>query len=321
MRKGGKSVPNVKKIGKVLIGILVAAVIVGVLFLYGYSSYIVKQVYGPEAGTFEAWRSYLSSIFSKFPVIKNFVKYEPMNVLSADEYFKKVFEEYKQELEKRMEELDTKEKELKGKEQSVDQMLNSLKSIETSWKESRLKEEISKLDEEISTKRIDEMVKTFAESDPNQIRRLMNADNMSVETLALILYKLSPDIRAELLQSLATVNPTKAAAVTEQIGGVDKLYADIEQKIFELNNRLKELVNIEAEIVNIDGFNKGIISFLDSLTYEEVSSIAFKLRDRPEIVVFLLSKLPNDMFVRLLKDIKDKDEELFINVLSRGARF
>ncbi len=310
-----------KKIMKVLIGFLIALSVIGFIFLYGYSSYVVKQIYGPEASTFEAWRSYLSNIFSKVPVIKNFVKYEPMNVLSAEKYFESIFEGYKQELEKKMEELDAKEQELKGKEQSIDQMLGALKSIETSWKESKLKEEISKLDEEISTKRVEEMVRTFAESDPAQIRRLMNADNMSIETLALVLYKLPADTRAELLQSLATVNPTKAAAVTEKMSGVDKLYADIEQKIFELNNRLKEILDIEADIINVDGFKKGIVSFLDSLSYEEISNIAFRLKDKPELVVFLLSKLPNETFVRLLKDIKDKDEELFINVLSRGTKF
>ena len=170
-------------------------------------------------------------------------------------------------------------------------------------------------------KRLNDIVDTFLNSEPAQLRRLMNADNMSVETLALVFSKLPADTRAELVQELTAVNPVKAAQVIEKMGGVDQLISDIETKIQDLEEKIHEIVSYEAQIVTIDGFRKGLSAYLSEMPYEEIWNMVEKISKKPDLVLYILSNVDDPTRIRLLKDIKDKNEELFIEVLNLGARF
>ncbi|MFN4224219.1 MAG: hypothetical protein ACK4E1_05385 [Fervidobacterium nodosum] len=309
------------KILTILFGIISAIALVFILFLYGYSTFLEKQIYGEGASVFQGWRSYVSYLFSKIPFVKNFINYEGLEVMTAREYFEKIYENYSAQLEEKIKEIENREKELSSKEAKVDNLINSIKAIEESWKEKKLKEEISKVEDTISLKRLQDIVDTFVNSDAAQLRRLMNADNMSVDTLALVFSKLAPDVRAEMVQELTAVNPVKAAQVLEKMGGVDQIISDIDFKIEELKNTISDLVNTEAELVTLSGFSKGLSSFLNKMSYEELWNFILKIKSRPDLVFYLLSNVDHQTMVRLLKDIKDNDEQLFIEIINKGVRF
>ncbi|MGC8901857.1 MAG: coiled-coil domain-containing protein [Fervidobacterium sp.] len=313
--------PKISNVLKILLGILLAILILTILFFYGYSSFLVKQLYGENVSVFQAWRSYVSYLFSKIPFVKNFVNYESLEVMTAREYFEKIYNEYSQQLESSMKEIENKEKALADKEAQVDKLFSSIKAVEESWKEKKLKEELSKVQDTVTLKRLQDIVDTFLNSDPAQLRRLMNADNMSVETLAIVFSKLPSDTRAEMLQQLTSINPTKAAQVVEKMGGVDQIISDIDFKVEELKNAISDMVNTEAELVTLSGFSKGVSAFLRDMNYDELWNFILKIKSRPDLVFYVLSNVDNATMVRLLKDIKDKEEELFIEIMNRGAKF
>lgn len=310
-----------RKLLLVLVGIVVAVVVVSVLFLYGYANFLARQLYGPSASIFDGWRNYVSYLFSKVPILKNFVDYQPLETVTPYAHFEKVLGEYKEQLEKLMTEIENREQAVNQKEKSIDDIIKALKAVEETWKEERLKEEIAKLEPTLTKKRIDEVVDTFLNSDPAQLRRLLNAENMTVETLAVIFSRLPADTRAELLQSLTAVNPQKAAQVVEKMAGVDQIISDLDMRIEELKEKLREVLDAQASLVTISGISKGVSTLLSGLSYEELWNLVDKLKSNPDLVFYILSQLDNNTMVRLLKDIKDKDEKLFIEILSRGARF
>lgn len=310
-----------KKVILTLIGILIAVTVITVLFLYGYANFLARQLYGPSASIFDGWRNYVSYIFSKVPFLKNFVDYQPLETITPYAYFEKVLSEYKEQLEKLIADIESREQAVNQKEKSIDDIIKALNAVEETWKEERLKEEIARLEPTLTKKRIDEVVDTFLNSDPAQLRRLLNAENMTVETLAVIFSRLPADTRAELLQSLTAVNPQKAAQVVEKMAGVDQIISDIDFKIEELKKTLKEVFDAQASLITVSGISKGVSVLLTNLSYEEVWSLVDKLKGNPDLVFYILSRLDSNTMVRLLKDIKDKDEKLFIEILSRGARF
>ncbi|MCX7653671.1 MAG: hypothetical protein N2Z58_03205 [Fervidobacterium sp.] len=306
---------------KILLGIFIAIVLIFILFLIGYSSFLEKQLYGEKSSLLQAWRNYLSYLFSQIPIVKNFVKYESLDIMSAKEYFEKIYNQYSIQLNEKLKELEKKELEIAEKSKQIDNILNSLKSIEESWKEQRLKEELNKVEDIITLKRLQDIVDTFSNSDPAQLRRLMSSDNMSVETLAIVLSRLTPDIRAEMIQQLTSANPTKAAQVVEKIGGVDQIISELDLRTESLRKTIEEMVTTEAEIVTLSGFSKGLSAFLKEMSYEQLWDFITKIRSKPDLVFYLISSVDNQTMVRLLKDIKDKDEELFIQIMNKGAKF
>lgn len=309
------------KIVSILAGILVAIDVLLIFFLYGYSSFLVKQLYGENATVFNAWRNYVSFLFSQVPLVKNFIKYESLEVMTAQEYFEKIYNQYSKQLEEKLKEAEQKEVEISNKSAEIDKLLSSIKSIEESWKEKRLSEELNKVQDTLSLKRLQDIVDTFANSEPAQLRRLMNSENMSIETLAVVFTKLPADVRAEMLQQLTAANPVKAAQVVEKIGGIDQIISDLDFRIEELKKTIQDLISAETEFVTLSGFSKGLSSFLNSMEYAEIWNFIIKIKSRPDLVYYLLSNVDNQTMIRLLKDIKDKDEELFIEIINKGARF
>ncbi|MEN3042035.1 MAG: hypothetical protein ABDH59_01840 [Fervidobacterium sp.] len=306
---------------KIFLGIFIAIVLIFILFLIGYSSFLEKQLYGEKSNLLQAWRNYVSYLFSQIPIVKNFVKYESLDIMSAKEYFEKIYNQYSIQLNEKLKELEKKEQEIAEKSKQIDNILNSLKSVEESWKEQRLKEELNKVEDTITLKRLQDIVDTFSNSDPAQLRRLMNSDNMSVETLAIVLSRLTPDIRAEMIQQLTSVNPTKAAQVVEKMGGVDQIISELDLRTESLKKTIEEMVTTEAEIVTLSGFSKGLSAFLKEMSYDQLWDFITKIRSKPDLVFYLISNVDNQTMVRLLKDIKDKDEELFIQIMNKGAKF
>jgi len=311
--KKSKAVP-------IMLGIVIALVILSILFLFGYSSFLSRQVYGPDVGTFYGWRNYVSYVFSKIPFVKNYVQYESLETISPSDYFEKVYQKYQEQLNNQLADIQNREAELAKKEEEINKMLSSLTEIENSWKEQKLKEELNKVQDTVSLTRLNDIVDTFANSDPAQLTRLMNADNMSVDTLAVVFSKLTPDTRAEMLQKLTSANPQKAAQIVEKMGGVDQIISDIDFKVEELKNTINDLVNTEATIISLSGFSKGVSAFLSDMSYDELWNFVLKIQSRPDLVLYILSNVDSQTTVRLLRDIKDNNEQLFIDIMNKGVK-
>lgn len=303
------------------LGILIAVLVVGLAFFYGYSAFLASQLYGPKASVFDGWRNYVSFLLSQVPFVNQFVKYDPLAVLNPGTYFEQVYTTYKEQLEKLMSELQSREAELTKREEEVNRVLQILKTVEESWKEERLKKELSQEEDTLTMKRLQDIVDAFLESEAANLQRLMNSENMTVETLAVIFSKLPADTRAEMLQSLTAVNPVKAAQVVEKLGGVNQILSDVERKVEQLDFKIRQLVQEQSDLISIGGFAKSMSVFLGKMSYEELWNLIEKIQEKPEFVLYIISKVDSATAVRLLKDIKDKNEELFIEVLNKGARF
>jgi len=76
-----------KKVVLIILGIIFGVLLIGLLFFYGYSSFLVSQIYGQQASPFQAWRNYFGYLFSKIPFVKNFVQYEPISVFHCKGIF------------------------------------------------------------------------------------------------------------------------------------------------------------------------------------------------------------------------------------------
>jgi len=304
----------------IILGIVIALVVLSLLFLFGYSSFLSKQLYGPDAGTFHGWKNYVSYVFSKIPFIKNYVQYESLETLSPGDYFERIYQKYQEQLNSLMNEVQQREAELSMKEEEVERIISSLTEIENSWKEQRLKEELNRVEDTITLRRLNDIVDTFLNSDAVQLRRLMNADNMSVDTLAIVFSKLPADTRAEMVQELTAVNPQKAAQVVEKMGGIDQIISDIDFKVEELKNVIDDLVTTEARVISLSGFSKGVSAFLTDMSYEELWGFIEKIEKRPDLILYILSNVDSQTTVRLLRDIKDSNEELFIAIMNKGVR-
>jgi len=80
------------------------------------------------------------------------------------------------------------------------------------------------------------------------------------------------------------------------------------------------LVNTEATIISLSGFSKGVSAFLSDMSYEELWNFVLKIQSRPDLVLYILSNVDSQTTVRLLRDIKDNNEQLFIDIMNKGVK-
>lgn len=87
-----------------------------------------------------------------------------------------------------------------------------------------------------------------------------------------------------------------------------------------MKNVIDDLVTTEARVISLSGFSKGVSAFLTDMSYEELWGFIEKIEKRPDLILYILSNVDSQTTVRLLRDIKDSNEELFIAIMNKGVR-
>ncbi len=170
------------------------------------------------AQPFRDWRSYASYRLSSLPLISRYIKYEPLDVKRGIEVYReeieallKGLEEKEQEMRAREKELMTREEELKRKEQELARKEDALKHRE---EELKMKEEEWK----DRTNRLKTLSNWLAATEPSQIAPALASTVVSIELLTDALRLLPDDVVGSILQSLAQIDPQRAARIINKLG-------------------------------------------------------------------------------------------------------
>ncbi|QTA38767.1 hypothetical protein JYK00_04470 [Thermosipho ferrireducens] len=308
---------------KPIIGKIIAFIIVILIFLnlfsISYFNFEIKRVYNSDAKIFQYWRSYVSYIFSKIPLLNKFIKYEPLKVLKPQDYFSTTLSQYKENFQKILEEARNTLNEAKIQEEKNQKMYSLLKAIEDEWKDKKIQEELQKVQKLTQPNKIDSLVEVFSNGDAQKLIPLMNSNEITPETLAVVFDKLSPELRSDMLQALASVNPTKAAQTANLMGSITEIKKELDDKISQLEERIRNLYELEKSIVSLEGFDKSIRYFISNLSENELIDLIFFFKDKPYIAYYIISKTSPQTGSRILQIIKEKDEKLFAEIISRSG--
>ncbi|ABR31139.1 hypothetical protein SU69_06535 [Thermosipho melanesiensis] len=307
------------KLLKVLLAFIIAILVVSLIFVFSYFSFLLKNVYGIEDGVFSYIKSYSAYLLNKIPVLNKYIKYEPLKVNEPKKFFTEVLDEYKKNIEELIKQSEKKLKQAEKLRSENELLYNSLKSIEEKWKERKIQEELSQIQVFQTSKNLDKLVEIFKNGDANALIPLMNSEDINVDTLAVIFQQLSPDLRSEMVQALASVNPTKAAAVVNKIYDVKSILNEIETKLEALRNNINNLYSLQAQLVSLEGFNKAIRGYLSSLDEEEIYSMINLYKDSPRIVYYLISNIDISISKKLLRRLKNENEKLFVELIKLGG--
>ncbi|MBM7558929.1 hypothetical protein [Marinitoga litoralis] len=168
------------------------------------------------------WKSFVAYMLQKVPVLKDRVKYEYLDI--GNSYFiqEQLIKERLLEIDKKTQEINSQLEELKKLSSQISIEASNLAIEKEKFeKEKKLFEDEKRIFEDYNS-RIEKLSQWFASSTPAQIAVALSRDEVSIDLIVNALLKLPSDTAAEIIQSLAQINPTKAANVISKIGEVIK---------------------------------------------------------------------------------------------------
>ncbi|ANQ54205.1 hypothetical protein XJ44_07170 [Thermosipho affectus] len=307
------------KLLKFLIAFVIAVLVISEILLFSYFNFLLKNVYGVDESLFSNFKSYAAYLLNKVPILNRYVKYESLSVNEPKKYFTEIFESYKKNIEGLIKQSEEKLKEAEKLRKQNEILYNSLKRIEDEWKEKKISEELSKTKVFDTAKNLNKLVEIFKNGDANELVPLMNSKDVNVETLAVVFQQLAPDLRSEMVQALAKVNPTKAAAVVNKIYNVNEILSNLNEKLEFLKKEIDKLYTLQSQLISLEGFNKAVKGYLSSLSENEIYSMINLYKDSPRIVYYLLSNVDVSITKRILKRLKDENEKLFVELIKLGG--
>lgn len=189
-----------------------------VAYFVGYYIFEYYRLGKYDIKLFEDWRSYTAFLMSKVPYVNKYVKYQPMKVLSVEDYYNEQLKIYLERLEKQSEELKSKAEELATLKKNIEEEQKKLEELRKEVEKEKAELEKEKAEWEDYKNRLKTLANWLASSDPKQIAPAISDDQVSVELLVDSLRMLSNDVAAEILQALSNVNPQKAASVLSRLG-------------------------------------------------------------------------------------------------------
>ncbi|RKX56372.1 MAG: hypothetical protein DRP50_00440 [Thermotoga sp.] len=159
------------------------------------------------------WRSFASYFLSKVPYFKKKVEYSPKYILPlAQQYELEVgrlnayFSKLNEEIKVKEDKLSEKEKELKEKEQQLklekaryNSDLKALNAEKARWEDYNM--------------RLNKLAQWMSNADASKIVGALKDKSISATDIASAFLRMDDSAVGDILQSLATVDPTKAAAI------------------------------------------------------------------------------------------------------------
>ncbi|MDI3472621.1 MAG: hypothetical protein PWQ20_931 [Thermotogaceae bacterium] len=189
-----------------------------VAYFVGYYIFEYYRLGKYDIKLFEDWRSYTAFLMSKVPYVNKYVKYQPMKVLSVEDYYNEQLKIYLERLEKQSEELKSKAEELATLKKNIEEEQKKLEELRKEVEKEKAELEKEKAEWEDYKNRLKTLANWLASSNPAQIAPAISSDQVSVDLLVDSLRMLSDDVAAEILQALSNVNPQKAASVLSRLG-------------------------------------------------------------------------------------------------------
>jgi len=291
----------VKKLMNILKILFVLVLLLSVLLMYGYLKFELEKVYGEDFRLFQDWRSFVAFLLSKIPFLGERIEYKPMKVMSPKEYYSSVLRDYVKTYDEKLSEVLKREKEVEKKEKVLKMEESVLANLKEEWQ--RKKEELAIKEKSLEEyeKKIEDITKILLEADPEELSTMMNSEELSPVTLAVILKKVPPDVSAEFLQALTKINPGKTASVVKEMVGVEKIEGNLKNLLEETKRSLEDLIKKEGELFDKEKYLEVVAGVLKDMEETLIVDFLKVLKIDIESFRLLLAKLPQDRAEEILK--------------------
>ncbi|RKX48106.1 MAG: hypothetical protein DRP38_05345, partial [Thermotogae bacterium] len=290
-----------RKLMNILKILFVLVLLLSVLLMYGYLKFELEKVYGEDFRLFQDWRSFVAFLLSKIPFLGERIEYKPMKVMSPKEYYSSVLRDYVKTYDEKLSEILKREEEVEKKEKVLKMEENVLANLKEEWQ--RKKEELAVKEKSLEEyeKKIEDITKILLEADPEGLSTMMNSEELSPVTLAVILKKVPPDVSAEFLQALTKINPEKAASVVKEMVGVEEIEENLKNLLEETKRNLEDLIRKEGELFDKKKYLEVVAGVLKDMEDTLIVDFLKVLKIDAETFRLLLTKLPQDRAEEILK--------------------
>jgi len=217
---GGVLLANKKgKAKRVIITLMIVFVFIILALIYGYIDFEFKKIGETGVTPLSDWRSYISYLLEKVPVVKNYVEYTPRQVIKPQQYYSEIYETYIQKIEEDRQSLEQKAQELDAFEINLEQLQGTLtaRKEELDLKEERLVSEMTAW--ESTKERFQDLADWFANGDVALLAQAIASDEIEVEEIVGGLRLIDPGIAAAIVGELAQINQDKAGRILANLSG------------------------------------------------------------------------------------------------------
>lgn len=207
------------KAKRVIITLMVLFVFIILALIYGYIDFEFKKIGESGVTPLSDWRSYVSYLLEKVPVIKNYVEYTPRQVIKPQQYYSEIYETYIQKIEEDRLALERKAAQLDSFENELEQLSGTLNARreELDLKEERLVSEMTAW--ESTKERFQDLANWFENGDEALLAQAIASDEIDVEEIVGGLRLIDPGIAAAIVGELAQINQDKAGRILANLSG------------------------------------------------------------------------------------------------------
>ncbi len=310
-----------KKKGKLKTFLKIIAIALFISFtilVYGYFVFEYNRVKGFVMNPIEDWKSYLAFLLSKIPYVKKYVRYEPLQILSPQEYFQDISRAASQRAQQILEEAKKAKSQADEQLKLVEAERKIVLQMRKNWEDKLLQLEaaIARLQSPEDIKKISE---TISSADPVAIAPVLASGEYSVDSIAAALTNLSSDLRADILTELGKLNPAKAAQVMNKIASVEELIKGLTESKKQLEERQKQVANELSLLVDARTIRDLSVEFINQFTDEQIIQMIDSLVLDENSVMVLLSILKQERSKEILKKLKDQKPQLFQKLILKGV--
>jgi len=207
------------KAKRIIITLLVIFVFILLALIYGYIDFEFKKIGESGITPLSDWRSYLSYLLEKVPIVKNYVEYTPRDVIKPQQYYSEIYETYIEKIEEDRMALENKAQEMSTFETQLNQLQRTLNSRkeELDLQEERLTSEMTAW--ESTKQRYQELANWLENGDEIMLAQAIASDEIDVESIVGGLRLIDPGIAADIVGQLAQINQEKAGQILANLTG------------------------------------------------------------------------------------------------------
>ena len=207
------------KAKRIIISLMIIFVFILLALIYGYIDFEFKKIGESGITPLSDWRSYLSYLLEKVPIVKNYVEYTPRDVIKPQQYYSEIYETYIEKIEEDRIALENKAVELKTFEMQLNQLQRTLnaRKEELDLQEERLTSEMTAW--ESTKERYQELANWLENGDEVLLAQAIASDEIDVESIVGGLRLIDPGIAADIVGQLAQINQEKAGKILANLTG------------------------------------------------------------------------------------------------------
>lgn len=310
-----------KKKGKLRTFLKIIAIALFISFtilVYGYFVFEYNRVKGFVMNPIEDWKSYLAFLLSKIPYVNRYVRYEPLQILSPQEYFQDISRAASQRAQQILEEARRVKSQADEQLKLVEAERKIVLQMRKNWEDKLLQLEaaIAKLQSPEDIKKISE---TISSADPAAIAPVLASNEYSTDSIAAALTNLSSDLRADVLTELGKLNPAKAAQVMNKIASVEELIKSLTENKKQLEEKQKQVTRELSLLIDATMIRDLSIEFINQFSDEQIIQMIDSLALDENSVMAILSILKQERSKEILKKLKDQKPQLFQKLVLKGV--